>query len=361
MLARDHYATLGVPPTADEEEIETAYKHLSRRYHPDINPGDSYAAVVFERIEEAYRVLSDPERRERYDREGSPTEAIDEDDPELRLEVLEAGEGGSYADLFRRLREHARRSIPARGDDIHVVVDIPLAQAERGRRASVNLQRRDRCPHCDGRGRVELQRNRPCERCNGVGEETFVKGGLSVTCPCADCGGEGLQVGVACRECNGSGQQTRENAIVVRLPPGVTDGQVVRVPGEGHAGPRRGPRGDLLARVRLVETRDYERDGPHLRYRLPIGIDEAILGAKLEVPTLYGEKVGLRLPPGTQNGRVFRLRGHGLELPDGRRGDMLVAVEIRIPELVDEDSKELIRRFAERNRTRPRKDATTGA
>lgn len=359
MLARDHYATLGVPPTADGDQIEQAHRHLCRRYHPDINPGDAHAAAVFERIDEAYQVLSDPERRARYDREGSLTDALESDAPDLTVQVLPENAGGSYADLFRRLRHHTERSAPVRGPDIHATVNVPLWLAERGRRATVVVQRQVACEQCGGRGRIQLDRTRPCNRCNGVGRETFVKGAISVTCPCAECDGHGLRAGIACSHCLGNGLTSQPETVLVRVPPGVQDGQTFTISGGGHAGPRGGDPGDLLVRCQVDRVEGFERHGPHLGVNQPISIAEAILGGKVEVIALDDTPTTLRLPPGTQSGRVFRLRGRGLELPDGRRGDMLVRVEIRIPESIDEDSKALIRQFARLNPRSWKSDAAT--
>lgn len=347
MLARDHYATLGVPPDADNAEVERAYLHLSRRYHPDVNPGDPHAAAVFERIESAYQVLADPERRARYDREDAGDRRGDASASELSVRLLpESDTRSSYDELFERLREQSRRLGESHGEDVYAVVDVPLAQAERGRRATVRVQRHQPCAECGARGRVRLQQTRPCERCAGSGEETFVKGALSVTCPCGDCSGSGLVSGLPCPVCDGGGRVPGEDTLLVRVPPGVRDGQEVRIGGGGHAGKHGGPAGDLVVRCQVESIPGVRREGPHLMVTLAIGVAEAVLGARLRVATLYGSPAPLRIPPNTQAGSVFRLRGRGLELPDGRRGDMLVRVEITIPEVIDEDAKELIRRFA---------------
>ncbi len=354
MLARDHYATLGVVPTAAAEEIEAAYRHLSRRYHPDINPGDLHAAAVFERLEEAYGVLADPERRARYDREGSLVESLRASTPGLSVRVLADAEGGSYGELFRRLRDHRDRSSEPCGEDIHATVKMPLLQAELGRRVSVPLRRNVPCDQCSGRGRIELQHDLTCERCGGDGTETFVKGALSVSCTCSDCKGDGIVTGRACPTCNGEGRVLVDAKTLVRVPPGVIDGQEIRMDGAGHCGPRGGERGDLVAICHVERVAGYERRGPHLHRTLPITVGEAVLGAKIEVASLDGEVAFLRLPPGTHSGSEFRVRSHGLELPDGRRGDMLICVQIHVPALVDEDSKELIRQFAVRTTYDPR-------
>lgn len=355
MLARDHYATLGVPPTASGEDIEEAFRHLSRRYHPGINPGDPHAAVVYERIQAAYDVLADPDRRARYDREGSLAPESEAESLGLGVQLIpDAEDSGSWAELFERLREHRGRGAPVAGENIHISVEVPLASAEFGRRTALAVRRRVPCEHCSGRGRVQLQRRRPCDRCQGSGQESFVKGALSVSCACADCGGEGLRAGVACPDCRGSGLRQLLDRLVLRVPPGVQDQQEMRVPGKGHHGPRGGPAGTLVVRCLVQRVPGFERHGPHLLTTAPISVGEAVLGGKIAVPVLEGPPATLRVPPMTQSGTVLRLRGHGLELPDGRRGDMLVRVEIRIPDRIDEDSKELVRRFAARNPVSPR-------
>ena len=231
---------------------------------------------------------------------------------------------------------------------------VPLAQVERGRRVAVTTMRRRACDSCGGRGRVRLQQKQPCERCDGAGEERFVKGSLSIGCRCSDCGGDGVLAGVLCDDCAGSGLQSGRESVLVRIPPGALSGQEIRVPRAGHAGIHGGESGDLIARVQVEVVPGFEREGPHLRVVVPLSVADAVLGARVDVATLDGEPASLRVPPLTQTGRAFRLRGRGLEMPDARRGDMLVRVEIQIPEMVDEDSKELIREFGARNPGVPR-------
>jgi len=355
MLARDHYATLGVPPNAVDDEIDEAYRHLSRRYHPDINPGDPHAAVVYERLETAYRVLSDPERRARYDAEGAPAvlEAATGPDLSVRL-VPDTDEDTSYQDLFRLLRDHARRAGPVQGEDIHATVDVPLLQAGRGRRARITVQRRDECPDCRGRGRVQLQRSRPCQLCGGSGEESFVKGALSVTCACAECDGTGLATGRRCQRCRGSGACASSETVLVRVPGGASDEQQLRLARAGHRGVRGGRPGDLVIRVHVVPLPGWRRQGDDLHGSLSLSAAEAILGCKVHVELPDGSSTSLRVPPNTPAGYRFKLRRRGLEMPDGQRGDMLLRAEIDIPEVVDEESRELIRAFSKRHPHNPR-------
>ena len=356
MLARDHYATLGVPPDAVADEIASAYRHLCRRYHPDINPGDPGAARVFERVEEAYAILGNSERRTRYDQSSTASSTNVEERPAISVRVLPTNEPGtgSYSDLFRELDAHRRRSTPARGQDIETSVIVPLAQAERGRRASIEVNRRVPCGDCQGRGRVELQHTRPCPTCHGSGEEIFVKGSLSITCPCSSCEGDGLDAGLTCEGCRGTGIRLARENLLARIPPGVTSGQVVRLPKLGHHGERGGLPGDLVVRCQVEEVEGFERHGPHLTCRVPVSVAESILGGRIELRTPARGRALLRLPPGSRSGETFRLRGRGLTLPDGRSGDLMATIDIHVPPVVDEDSKELIRRFDQLTAWSPR-------
>jgi molecular chaperone DnaJ len=366
MLSRDLYAILGVGSDASDEEIEAAYRHLSRRYHPGINPGDAEAALAFERIEAAFEVLGDPERRAEYDLGTGPEKArgsaartrssasvADRAESQISVEAAD-GSGGSFHELFRELRDHARRSGPQRGEDLHATLSIPLPQVERGRRTAIEVKRLIVCQRCSGRGRLPSGESSPCPRCHGTGNEIFSKGALSVTCPCADCGGEGRQRGSACPQCHGSGLMSSIQAIPVQAPAGVVDGQVIRIPGLGHHGPQGGPPGDLLITCQVQAHPEFERHGPNLHCTVRVAVAEAILGARIPIPLPYGPEAMLRIPPGTQNGQVFRMRGRGLPMGGGRHGDLLITTELWVPELVDEDAKALIRQFHERTGAPPR-------
>lgn len=354
MLSHDHYAVLGVAPDATDEEIEEAYQHLSRRYHPDLNPGDPQAATAYERIQLAYQVLTDPDRRARYDSEGRPDAEppAGRPRPSIRVESDE-GDGGSYRELFRSLREHDRRSRPRPGDDIHASVTVPLETAELGRHTTVTVRRLVPCEECDELGRVPSGDTRPCPRCGGSGQELFSKGALSITVPCTECGGDGLQEGEACPRCRAAGVAAVDETVAIHVPAGVVDGQAVRLPGLGHHGRRGGTPGDLVVTCRVEPRPPFERQGPNLHCRVPVSIGEAVLGGRIEVPTLDGKST-LKVPPCTQNGTTLRLRGRGLEMDDGRRGDLLVTVELWVPHLVDEDAKAHIREFDRRTQKPPR-------
>ena len=356
MLSRDHYAILGVPPDSDEATIEAAYRRLSRRYHPDLNPGDSGALAAFERIKLAYNVLRSADERAGYDRSARPAAEPIEIIDRGALEDGGSGSPGnrSYQELFRSLCEHARRARPQRGGDVHAAVSIRLADAERGRRTVVEIRRSVPCSSCTGRGRVRIHHASPCRTCEGSGKEVFGRGALSVAVACADCGGEGLHAGARCTACHGSGLTSVQKSVAVQIPAGVTEGQVLRVPGGGHHGARGGPAGDLVVTCRLQSDPRFERSGPHLWTTVPITVSEAVLGARIEVYNLDGKAIRLRVPPGARGGQQIRLRGHGLEIADGRRGDLMVSLELWLPDVVDEDAKQSIRDFGDRT-AKPRR------
>jgi len=346
MLSRDHYAVLGVAPDADDETIDAAFRRLSRRYHPDLNPGDAQAQAAFERLKLAHSVLTDSRDRVRYDREGHP--AADE------IEILSGtrkGTGrdaGSYPELFRQLCDHARRARPQRGNDIHAAVVCRLVDAERGRRTTVEVRRLRRCSGCGGAGYSRTGGAAPCATCKGSGKEFFRRGALAVAVACADCGGEGLSPGAICPACKGSGLTGHEETLAVRIPAGVHNGQEIRIGGGGHQGPRGAPPGDLVTVVSVQTDPRFERSGPHLITSVPVTVSEAVLGARIDVPTLDGAPATVRVPPGTRGGARLRVRGRGLEMANGQRGDLIAVVDLWLPDVVDEDVRGLIREFGER-------------
>jgi molecular chaperone DnaJ len=356
MLSRDLYAILGVSADASDEEVEEAYRHLSRRYHPGINPGDAEAALAFERIEAAYQALANPESRAEYDgneQAGPPQSPVAATASPISVEAAE-GEGGSFRHLFSDLRDHAARSHPRRGEDLHARLTVPLLQAERGRRTAIEVRRLIHCHNCRGQGRLPGRTPSPCSRCHGTGNEVFSKGALSVTCRCADCAGDGLQYGTACPQCHGSGLASSTQAVPVQTPAGAADGQVLRLPGLGHHGPQGGPPGDLLITCHVQAHPGFERHGPNLHFTVKIAAAEAVLGARVPVPVPTAPDSTLRIPPGTQNGQVFHLRGRGLPMSGGRQGDLVITAELWVPAVVDEDAKALIREFGERTGSPPR-------
>lgn len=347
MLSSDHYAVLGVAPDADKNTIKAAYRSLCRRYHPDLNPGDARAHAAFERVRLAYRVLTDTGERERYDRDGRPTADQIEVVGKAGVSTFQQDREGSFAELFRRLCEHSRRTRPLRGRDVHATANCRLVDAERGRRTTVAVRRLRPCEHCGGRRLVATEHATACSTCSGSGKEIFGHGALSVAVCCADCDGAGVRSGSACPVCHASGLTATVETVAVQIPAGVLDGQELRVAGGGHSGKRGGRSGDLIVAVNVQGHPHFDRRGPHLTTTVPVSISEAILGARVQISTLDGT-ASVRIPPGVRNGQQLRVLRKGLEMPNGRRGDLLATVEIWLPDIVDEDAKRLIREFGER-------------
>lgn len=347
MLSSDHYAVLGVAPDADEATIEAAYRSLCRRYHPDLNPGDTRTHAAFERVRLAYGVLTDAGERTHYDRHGQPAADRIEMVGTAGASTLQQDPAGSFAELFRRLCAHSRRTRPLRGRDVHATVSCRLVDAERGRRTTVTVRRLQPCEHCGGRRLVGTEQSTTCSTCGGSGKEIFGHGALSVAVCCADCAGAGFRSGSGCPVCHASGLTATTETVAVQIPAGVLDGQELRVVGGGHSGKRGGPSGDLVVAVNVQGHPHFDRKGPHLTTTVPVSISEAILGARVQISTLDGD-AWVRIPPGAHNGQEIRVPRKGLEMPNGRRGDLLASLEIWLPDLVDEDAKRLIREFGER-------------
>ncbi|GBD12896.1 Chaperone protein DnaJ [bacterium HR24] len=332
MPGRDYYEILGVPRNASEKEIKRAYRRLARKYHPDLNPGDKEAEERFKEINRAYEVLSDPEKRRLYDMYGERWEQAAAFQ-QARQQAGAAGpQGGSFTwstgdifgdlgslfqegifgDLFETFFGTRRRG-PSRGQNVEVPVEVSLEEAYTGTTRVVQVQSAEPCPACGGRGHA---------------------------------------FGAACGRCLGAGYVEQPKRLEVRIPPGVRDGSRVRVAGEGRPGPMGGPRGDLYLVVSVRPHPRFRREGDDLHTEVEVPVEDAVLGGEVEVPTISGRRIMLRVPPLTQNGRVFRLSGLGMPRLDGRgHGDMYVTVRVRIPEHISEEERELYRRLRELRRS----------
>ena len=349
----DLYIVLGVQQGASESEIKRAYRRLARRYHPDINPGDGSAEVRFRQILEAYETLIDPARRSRYDagHGGEPSSAR----PAPGFEGFDFSTRGvdhsaTFGDLFaevlteRGTRPHARQ----RGADLHTEMQVSFEEALSGVQRSVTVTRREQCRACAGTGRTRTSAG-PCILCQGTGAVRSVRGHMVFSRSCTTCGGTGQQTPRACEPCNGAGLETRSETVTVRIPPGIVDGDRLRVPSKGHAGLHGGSAGDLYVAVKVAPHAVFRRDGDDLHMVVPVAIHEAALGAKIDLRTLDGQ-ARLRVPPGTQTGQRFRFRERGApSARNGQRGDLVVEVRIMLPKLLDERSKELLREFGRIN------------
>jgi molecular chaperone DnaJ len=351
----DFYVILGLSRDATLMEVKRAYRRLARRFHPDINPGDQLAAVRFREIAKAYDTLSDPDRRRRYDLLGHQPE------PDVAAAVgfegfdfsagVHAVQQGTFGDLFADVFARERRQAAGRerGADLHLTLTLSLEDAVRGGEWPHAVTRQGRCSICAGSGTLEGAESR-CSHCQGSGQLRSARGHMVFSRPCPRCHGRGAVRADRCIPCSGTGLHMRTEAVTVRVPAGVPDGARIRLAEHGHAGARGGAFGDLYVMVHVAPHPRFRREGDDLHLVLPLAIHEAALGARLEVPVLDGT-VRVRVPPGTQSGQRFRLRGRGVPSPrDGRRGDLVVEARLLLPRLLDERSKQLLREFGEINR-----------
>ena len=352
----DLYIVLGVERGAPTGEIKRAYKRLARRLHPDINPGDREAAARFRQVLDAYETLMDPDRRRRYDA-GQLSQADADDAAETFgfagfdfSHRVHAERTTTFGELFEEvLARRAQRAEGAEhGADIHARTQLTFEEAWHGVQRTVTVTRQDACRSCAGSGFQRVAETR-CVSCEGTGAVRSVRGHMVFAKTCPTCGGEGRLKQEECGPCHGQGVEPRSETLTVRIPPAVADGARVRIAGKGHAGVRGGAPGDLLIDVTVAEHPVFRREGDELHMAVPIAIHEAALGAKIDIETPDGT-VRLRVPPGTQSGQRFRLRDRGFPTrTSGRRGDLVVEVRMRLPKVIDERSKELLREFGRIN------------
>lgn len=351
----DLYIVLGVARGATDGDIKRAYRRLARRYHPDINPGDREAAARFHDVAAAYETLTDPDRRRRYD--AGQTEApaggaepfgfagFDFSAPVQGERATTFGD--LFEDVFGR-PSRARRPAAEAGADLHTRALLTFEQAWHGAVLPVTLTRQITCTACAGRGARPIAAS-TCPTCQGAGSIRAARGHMVFARSCPSCGGAGVLTQAACDVCQGQGVTTRTDTAQVHVPAGIASGAQVRVPGGGHAGVRGGPPGNLLVDVEVQPHPLFHRQGDDLHVTVPVAIHEAALGAKIDLPTPDGA-VRLRVPPGTQSGQRFRLRGRGARsLRSERRGDLIIEARLVLPPVIDERSKELLREFGRLN------------
>ncbi|MGE3841249.1 MAG: DnaJ C-terminal domain-containing protein [Vicinamibacterales bacterium] len=348
------YLLLGVPREARADEIRRAYRRLARKYHPGINPGDRAAAERFAEIALAFETLNDPDRRRTYDAQGddAPRAAVSTfqfQGFDFSAEPPAADRHSTFGDLFGDAlteRLAAGAAPPEQGADLYVEVSVPFTDALLGAQCQVRVNRLERCAPCDGRGRTEGPETQ-CVHCGGVGHVRMARGHMVFARPCGVCGGAGVQHFYVCHACGGEGVGVHSGTLSLTLPPGVSDGADLVFPSEGHAGRRAGPPGALHVKVRVPPHPYFRRVDDDVVVEVPVGVHEAALGARIEVPTPDG-LMRMRVPPGTQSGQTFRFRDRGVPLGD-RRGHLVVVVRLVLPALLDEASRELMREFAARN------------
>jgi molecular chaperone DnaJ len=343
---RDYYEVLGVPRNAGSEELKKAYRRLALQYHPDRNPDDPEAEDKFKEASEAYAVLADAEKRARYDRFGHQgVGGAGEGFPGMDFQGFADIFGDLFGDLFGA--RGGRRTRGQRGADLRYNLEVELGDLLESREVQIQVPRMVRCETCEGSGAREGTAPERCSRCRGTGQTIFQQGLFRISRPCDSCAGSGWVVADPCASCRGSGRLEGQKSLKVRIPAGIEDGMRLRVAGEGEAGIGGGPPGDLYVVVHVRKHALFAREGPDLECEVPISLVQAALGAEIEVPTLEG-KVGMRIPEGTQPGKVMRLRGKGLpSLRGGERGDQFVRIFVEVPTKLSEEQRKLLERFAE--------------
>jgi molecular chaperone DnaJ len=371
-LEKDFYAVLGVTKSASTDEIKKAYRKLARDLHPDRNPGNREAEEKFKAASEAYDVLSDDKKRKEYDemrslfgsgafRRGARPGGTQFDPSDLFGGFANAGAAGGagdrrfggagFSDIFSSIFSGggpgggAARRGPRRGRDVETEVTLDFVQAVRGTTLPLTLRSAGECDTCHGNGAKPGTAPRTCPQCHGSGLISRNQGSFSFSEPCRECQGSGSVVDEKCVECRGTGGVTKTRTINVRFPAGVADGQRIRLSGRGEPGDRGGPAGDLYVQVMVRPDDLFGRSGDDLTLTVPISIAEAVLGADLRVPTL-DSPVTMRVPAGTPSGRKLRARGKGVARKDGPPGDLIVTVEVQVPDGVTGEARDALERFA---------------
>lgn len=356
MSKRDYYEILGVSKSASDQDIKKAYRKMAMKYHPDKNPDDKEAEEKFKEANEAYEILSSPEKRKRYDQFG-------------HAGVNNNGGAGGYdgfggagfEDIFGDIFDmfgggggfssSRRRSGPRKGADIQYETTITFKEAAFGLEREIEFYRNDKCNTCNGSGAKPGTSSKTCGKCNGTGEVKFAQrtplGQIVNVRPCDECNGEGKIIEKPCEKCHGKGNVRKKKKVKVKIPAGVDTGSVISIRGEGEPGVKGGPRGDLYLVINVKPHEIFERDGYDVICEMPITFVQAALGDEVEVPTLEG-KVKYKIAEGTQSGTIFRLKSKGIIHPKGYgKGDQYVRVIVEVPKKLSDKQKDILRKFAD--------------
>jgi molecular chaperone DnaJ len=338
----DYYDILGVSRNATQDEIKRAYRTLAKKYHPDRNPNDKSAGEKLKSINEAYGVLGDPDKRSRYDRWGTADEqGIDMDNFGDIFSSIFRGFGG-----FGGFSGRGGPAGPAPGQTLRISINLTFEEAFFGAEKELAFNRKIHCETCKGSGAAPGSSPKTCPTCRGQGQIARSMGFLSVAQTCPTCGGLGESIDTPCPNCRGQGLQAERREIKLPIPPGVEDGQGIRISGGGNAGARRGPFGDLIVMFNVATHETFVRRGLHVYMEHEIPFSVAVLGGEVEVPTMRGLSK-MKISSGTEGGTLFRMKHKGVHAEDGRRGDQLVRVKIQIPKKPSKEQKEFLSKFSE--------------
>src|SRR5688572_5957878 len=355
MAKRDYYEVLGVGRDVADDDIKKAYRKLAVKYHPDKNPGDKTAEEKFKEVGEAYEALSDPQKRAAYDQHGHAAF-----DPRMR-----AGRGGGFHDPFEIFREafggggtgsifddlfgggtRSDPTGPQRGADLRYDMELTFVEAARGCEKEISVTKLDQCDQCNGSGRTPESKVKTCATCGGRGQVVTARGIFSIAQTCPRCEGAGRTIENPCKQCRGTGRRERSTKIKLKVPPGVDTGARLRSSGNGEAGLRSGPAGDLYVVLHVKQHEISARDGDDLICEVPISFVQAALGAEIEVPTMDAP-AKIKIPQGTQSGTVFRLKGKGIKNVQGYGwGDLHVRVSVEVPTNLNPEQRAKLQEFA---------------
>jgi molecular chaperone DnaJ len=353
----DYYQVLGVPESSKPEEIKKAYRRLAKQYHPDANPNNPQAAERFKQISEAHTVLSDPDKRKKYD----TMRKLGAFDPRTRT-----GSAGDYArsspgggesfdfgdlggiglgDLFSSIFGRGRRE-DRRGETIETTLTVDFRTAVLGGKVPITVPITDACPTCGGTGGAPGATLSTCSECKGRGSISFGQGGFAVNRPCPACRGRGKIPSEKCPTCGGAGQVRTERKVMLTVPAGSDNGTKIRLKGQGEPGPASGGPGDLLVTLQVEPDRFFTRHGLDLECEIPLNLAQALLGTQVRVRTVDGKKILLKIAPGTQPGRKLRIKGHGVA-KGNQRGDQLVTIKVELPERMTPEQEDALKKFVE--------------
>ena len=366
---KDYYNVLGVSATATQDEIKKQYRKLAKKYHPDTNANDPKAAERFKEISEAYQTVGDAEKRKQYDQmrqlgafggfgggaraggsaRGGPTGGAAGG---INMEDIDIGGLGGLGDLFGSMfgggtgGARARPRGPQRGEDVEATLEVPFRTAALGGTVPVQLEVTEECPTCHGTGGAPGSKMQTCPECHGRGTVSFGQGGFAVNRPCPNCLGKGQVPTERCPTCNGAGDLRVRKTVQIKVPSGADTGTRVRLRGQGGRGASGGPAGDIIITFSVQDDRFFRREGLDLIAHVPINIAQATLGSRVSVKTLDGKKVAIRIPPGTPNGKRFRVRGQGITR-EGAQGDLIVEADVTVPESLTPEQEKAMKEFAE--------------